>query len=302
MQTENNITHVPVLYNEVLEHCPEHAKIIADGTLGYGGHALGLLEKYPTIEHYYGFDIDPHIFVKTTKKIQDTTATKPDLAKKFEGHNTSYTKIADTLTEKQKQADFVLLDLGVNMEHFKDLSRGFSIQGNEQLDMRFDTNNNPLTAEKILNSYNEQQLSTIFQTYADFNEKKSGEIARNIIKHRNKKAITHTQDLKDILSVSGLGFKASIIIFQALRIETNHEMDNLHHALTNIPKILAKGGIFAIITFHSIEDRIVKYAFKDLAKTEDFELLHKKAIQPHYTEIQRNRASRSAKLRLLKKL
>ncbi len=79
-------------------------------------------------------------------------------------------------------------------------------------------------------------------------------------------------------------------------------MDNLNHALATLPKILAKGGIFAIITFHSIEDRIVKYAFKDLAKTEDFELVQKKAIQPHYTEIQKNRASRSAKLRVLRKL
>ncbi len=188
------------------------------------------------------------------------------------------------------------------MEHFKDISRGFSIQGNEILDMRFDTKNNPLTAEKILNSYNEQQLSILFQTYADFNKKKSTEIARNIIKYRNKQPITHTQDLKEILSTSGLGFKASIIIFQALRIETNHEMDNLNHALTTIPKILANGGIFAIITFHSIEDRIVKYAFKNLAQIEEFELVQKKAIQPHYTEIQKNRASRSAKLRLLRKI
>ncbi len=165
------IHHVPVLLNEVVQSVPEHAKIVVDGTLGYGGHCKNILETYPHIQKYYGFDIDPNIFAKTIKKLQDTTA--PDLAKKIEGHNRSYTTIADTLIEKQEQADFVLLDLGVNMEHFKDLSRGFSIQGNEILDMRFDTNNNPLTAKKILNNYSEQQLSTIFQTYADFNEKKS---------------------------------------------------------------------------------------------------------------------------------
>ncbi len=288
------IDHIPVLLNEVINAVPEQTKIVVDGTLGYWGHSKAILEKFPQIKEQYGFDIDPNIFSKTIKKFENE--------KNFQGYNQSYTTIPQVFAQNNKKIDFVLLDLGVNMEHFKDISRGFSIQGNEKLDMRFDTKNNPLTAEYILNTYNEGELSTIFQIYADFNEKKSNEIARNIINYRLKKTITHTQDLKDILSKTGLGFKASIVIFQAIRIEVNQEMENVKKVLKEIPEVLAKNGVFAIITFHSIEDRIVKYAFKERASTAEFELVNKKAIQPHYTEIQKNRASRSAKLRLLRKI
>lgn len=189
-----NIHHIPVLLNEVVQAVPNTAKIIIDGTLGYGGHTKAILQEYPMIEHYYGFDLDPHIFSKTMQKFTSEN--------RFTGYNQSYTTIEETMKKNNQQADFVLLDLGVNMEHFKDQSRGFSIQGNELLDMRFNPKNNPLTASEILQSYSEQQLTTIFQEYADFNEKKSQEISRNIIKARIHHPITHTQELKTILSES----------------------------------------------------------------------------------------------------
>ncbi len=117
--TKNNIHHVPVLLNEVVQAVPENAKIIADGTLGYGGHCKKILETYPTIQKYYGFDIDPSIFAKTTKKLQEEDIENTlDITERFEGHNSSYTTIADFFSNKnteekniKKNPDFVLLDL-----------------------------------------------------------------------------------------------------------------------------------------------------------------------------------------------
>lgn len=296
---EKKIEHIPVLYKEILDNCPENAKIIIDGTLGYGGHALGLLAKYPSIERYYWFDLDPNIFENTRKKF----GAYQDI---FKGIQQSYTTIQEYCQENNISwwVDYSILDLGVNMEHFKDKKRGFSVQWDEILDMRFDNSeqSKSKSAKEILNSYSEPELSRVFQEYADFTAKKSEEIAKKIIKTRKITPLQTTQNLKDILAECWLGYKASIVIFQAIRIETNQEILNLKTALATIPHLLNSGGIFAIITFHSTEDRIVKYAFKDYANTEEFELASKKAIQPHYTEVQKNRPSRSAKLRLLRKI
>ena len=194
------------------------------------------------------------------------------------------------------------------MEHFKDWTRGFSLNTDAPLDMRFDNKSNNLdgkqnvSAYDIINKYNSIDLTKIFVDYAEFTEQKSQEIARHIVKSRKSSPIKTTFDLKNALSQVGLGQKASVVIFQAIRIETNKEIDNLKLVLSQIPDILSNWWRCGIITFHSIEDRVVKLFFKNLAKQEWYQLVSKKAIKPHYKEVEKNRASRSAKYRIIEKL
>jgi 16S rRNA (cytosine1402-N4)-methyltransferase len=130
-----------------------------------------------------------------------------------------------------------LNDLGVNLEHFKDISRGFSIRGDVPLDMRFDTSAGK-TAADILAAYTTDQLAHIFEEYADFSSPKALELAKHIVTTRKQNPITTTQEFKKILNDCGLGDPASIVIFQALRIETNKELDNLKRFLAEFPDCL----------------------------------------------------------------
>ncbi|HCB51144.1 TPA: 16S rRNA (cytosine(1402)-N(4))-methyltransferase [Patescibacteria group bacterium] len=185
------------------------------------------------------------------------------------------------------------------MEHYKDTSRGFSIKGEAPLDMRFDINKG-ITAKEWLTRAKPEDITKCFVEYADFTEPKAQELANAIIRARNKSPLTTTRQLRQVLYDCGLGDPASSIIFQAIRIEVNQELEQLKVFLQKLPDLLASGGKCAIITFHSTEDRMVKNCFKELLQ-KGWNLITKKAIQPTYQEIQRNKASRSAKLRILQK-
>ncbi|MCK9467390.1 MAG: 16S rRNA (cytosine(1402)-N(4))-methyltransferase RsmH [Candidatus Absconditabacterales bacterium] len=285
------IKHFPVMLNEVLESVPTNCKIIVDGTLGHGGHSKAILEKIFSIKKLLGFDLDPNI-------LEDTKDRLKEFGNKIEFIGSSYVNVPKFLG-KQK-ADFILLDLGVNMEHFKDGKRGFSLNYDSQLDMRFD-NKNGKSAYDIINNYSEKELTKVFVDYAEFSILKAEEIAKIIVTKRRNKKIESTFELKALLNQVGLGQKASTVIFQAIRIETNKEIDNLKMLLDNLPTILSEGGRCGIITFHSLEDRIVKNYFKDLSKSGLFELVYKKAIPATYQEVLKNRASRSAKYRVIEK-
>ncbi len=286
------INHVSVMLDDVLASVPQDTKIVVDGTLGHWWHTRAILDQFPSVKKVYWFDLDPNILSETKNRLSD-------LSDKIEFAQDSYTNISKVLWDAK--ADFVLLDLWVNMEHFKDWWRGFSINYDSKLDMRFDINSKT-SAYEIIHDYSLEQLSNIFQEYADFTAQKSDEIARHIVKSRKEKAIETTFDLKNILNQVWLGQKASTIIFQAIRIETNKEIDNLKLALGQIPAILSTWWRFGVITFHSIEDRIVKNYFKQLSQDSNFQLLYKKAVKPYYTEVQKNRASRSAKYRVIQKI
>ncbi|NOZ44996.1 MAG: 16S rRNA (cytosine(1402)-N(4))-methyltransferase RsmH [bacterium] len=212
----------------------------------------------------------------------------------------SYANI-DSLVKKEKipGIDYILLDLGVNMEHFKDQERGFSINSDYPLDMRFDRTQET-SARTIIRYYPFEKLKKIFIMYADFGEKKAEEISHAIIKQRKKQDIVTSRDLKKIFASCSIGQKASIVLFQAIRIEVNQEMNNLELFLEKIPSLMNPQGRIAIMSYHSIEDRIVKTHFKQLSQ-QGFQWLNKKTIKPHYTEIQKNRASRSAKFRIIEK-
>ena len=286
------INHFPVMLNEVLESIPMNCKIVVDWTLGHWWHSRAILEKFPSVKKLFGFDLDPSILEKTKNRLKD-------LKNKIEFIWSSYVNIPKFLWGQK--ADFVLLDLWVNMEHFKDWERGFSLNYNSKLDMRFD-NKNGKSAYDINNDYSEQELIRIFVDYAEFSIPKAQEIARIMVRERKNKKIETTFELKNLLNQVGLGQKASTVIFQAIRIETNKEIDNLKLMLDQLPNVLSDWWRCGIITFHSLEDRIVKNYFKDLSKSGLFELVYKKAIPASYQEVLKNRASRSAKYRVIEKI
>jgi 16S rRNA (cytosine1402-N4)-methyltransferase len=186
------------------------------------------------------------------------------------------------------------------MEHFKNAERGFSINSDAPLDMRFSTTN-PLTAQTIINTYSASQLEQMLTTYGDFSPKTANYLVQGIIEARKKSLYITTGQLITTLRLLHLPQKKIAVFFQALRIETNAELDQLKIFLQTFSKQITIGGRCAIITYHSIEDRMVKIAFKTLTDTGDFRLVNKKVIQPHYTEVATNKAARSAKLRIIEK-
>lgn len=286
------VEHVPVMLEDVIKYIPSKPKIVVDWTLWHWWHTKAMLDDFPSIKKVYWFDLDPNILADTKKRLEK-------YSNKIEFIWKSYTEILGVLWSKK--ADFVLLDLGVNMEHFKDWSRGFSLNYDSDLDMRFN-DKDWKSAYDIVNNYSIEELKKIFVEYAEFTEKKSEEIARHIVQERREKKIQTTFELKNILWQVGLGQKASVVIFQAIRIETNKEIDNLKLVLEQIPEVLSNWWRCGIITFHSIEDRVIKLFFKELAKQDWFHLVSKKAIKPHYKEVEKNRASRSAKYRIIEKI
>lgn len=293
MTNQEEIHHTPVMLQEVLNSLPANPKIVVDWTLWHGWHTSHMLKLFPTIQKLYWFDLDPNIFRETKEKLE------PEFGDKINFQNRSYTEIQSVLWDEK--ADFVLVDLWVNLEHFKDWNRGFSTNIDGKLDMRFD-NTNGKSAYDIVNHYSVPELTKIFEDYAEFTPKKSEEIAKKIVETRKNKPIETTFELKFLLNELGLGQKACAVIFQAFRIETNKEIDNVKMLLGEIPNILSEWWRCGIITFHSLEDRVVKQWFKALAETWNFSLVYKKAVQPTYQEIQKNRPSRSAKYRVIEKI
>lgn len=285
------IKHIPVLLDEVLKSIPETTSFLVDGTLGHGGHTQAILDKFNQVSVLW-IDRDPSIFQTTQEKLQQ-------YGSRFQAIQWSYADI-DTLIN-QKKPDYILLDIWVNMQHYKDTSRGFSIKWDAQLDMRFDPSQWIPASDRIAR-VSASDLEKCFIDYADFTPPKAKELANAIIRVRTKSRISSTRQLRQVLYDCWLWWPASSVIFQAIRIEINQELEQLKIFLQKIPTLLNPGGRCAIITFHSIEDRIVKNAFKALSETKERNLYSKKAIQPTYQEVQKNKASRSAKLRIIEKV
>ena len=241
-------------------------------------------------------DLDPNMLSIAQKNLQALVNPKFQITY----INDSYSNI-DSVTKQYGKADFILLDLWVNMDHFKVWDRWFSINYDSMLDMRFDQSQ-PKSAYDIINTYSLPDLQKIFIEYADFTPIKSHELAQKIIQSRQQSPIQTTFDLKKILWECGLGKSAITVIFQSIRIQTNNEISKLKLFLDKLPDILSSWWLCCIITFHSIEDRVVKKAFQQLASTKRFDLVNKKAIKPTYIEVQKNKASRSSLLRIISQI
>ena len=281
------IKHVPVLWKEVLENLPLWAKSIMDGTVWHAGHSKLILEN--TNANLVAVDRDP-IIINIAKEVLK------DYEGRVEFISESYQNLDIIL--KNRKLDAILLDIWVNMEHFKDAKRWFSIKRNWPLDMRFDINQK-ITAEYVLKNYNQKQLENIFETWWDFKWKILKNIVRIVIKNRHK--LKTTFELKEVLKQIWLSEKKIAVVFQSLRIEVNKELEQLINFLNSFDRYLNSGGRCLIITYHSIEDRLVKNRFKELDKN-GFKNLTKKVIFPTMEEIQTNKASSSAKLRIIEKI
>jgi 16S rRNA (cytosine1402-N4)-methyltransferase len=291
--------HEPVLLEEIDKLFSEmKIKTFFDGTLGAGGHAKRILEKHKEIELYIGCDKDPKAIGIAKKELLLWE-------KKVVFVRGSFSEVGNFLAkEKVKSIEGALLDLGVSSMQLDVAERGFSFQRCGRLDMRMDPESE-LTAEEIVNRYSKKELERIFR---DFGEEPQWRVAvQGIIEARRKKPIHTTKELSDLLEqvVRRRGkIHPATRIFQALRIEVNQELAELEKGLKETVQYLSPKGRMAVISFHSLEDRIVKNALRDLAKKEKdlFRLVTKKPQAPSLTEIRKNRRSRSAKLRAIERV
>ena len=290
---ESQIIHKPVMIKEILSFIPENSNIVVDATLGEGGHTKAMLDLNLEV---YGFERDKNILEIAKKRLSNY--------KKFYYYNNTYDKMIDSLPKNIiGNVDFILYDLGVSMFHFKKAERGFSFNENNKLDMRLGINK--INAYEVINKYEKKDLERIFKEYGEI--KNYSKLAEIIIKERNKKNIETAKELENIIFHNSDKSKKygkinpATLIFQAIRIEVNDELNILKKSIENIKNILKKYGVVVIISYHSLEDRIVKRFFKDNEKTKNkdgiFKLLNSKVLKPTNEEIKLNIASRSAKLR-----
>lgn len=266
--------HVPVLLKEVeILLDPRLGDIVVDGTLGGGGHSLMLANKIGAKGTLVGMDLDPASLEEAKKMFSEHSVAAQTY---FVQSNYKY---IDTVVSSLgiEAVDRILVDIGVSSYDFEGSGRGFSFQRDEPLDMRFDPTETPsnkkkepFTAKFILQSYSEKELSDLFKEYSE--EKFSSRIARGIVQRRMEQSIETTTDLFEIIKKSLPGavrYKAADSarrVFQALRIEVNRELENLKEFLPKAYNLLKPGGRLGVISFHSLEDRIVKQFYLDLAK------------------------------------
>lgn len=290
---EDEIIHKPVMINEVLSFIPKNSNIVIDATLGEGGHTKAMLDLNLEV---HSFERDKNILEIAKKRLSNY--------KKFHYYNDTYDKMTDLLPKNIiGNADFMLYDLGVSMFHFKKAERGFSFTENNKLDMRLGINEK--NAYQVINQYDKNDLERIFKEYGEI--KNPSKLVDSIIKERDKKNIETSKELENIIFHNSDKSKKygrinpATLIFQAVRIEVNDELNILKKSIENIKNILKKYGVIVIISYHSLEDRIVKRFFKDNEKTKNkdgiFKLLNSKVLTPTIEEIKLNPASRSAKMR-----
>lgn len=320
-------SHTPVLLDEVLENLEIKPNgVYVDCTLGGAGHSSKILEKLET-GLLVGFDKDQEAIDASTKKLSKICKvfSKDNFKKNNEKScliiKDDFKNSPSVLTELGiTTVDGILIDLGVSSHQLDTAERGFSFKKDAPLDMRMDSSQS-LTAKQIINSYSEDQLRNLFKEYGE--EEFAFSIAKNICKARALKEIETTLELNEIIENSmpkKVVFSrggAAKKVFQALRIEVNGELNLLKETIENLIKFLCPGGRIAIISFHSLEDRIVKNVFKDLAQgcicpknfpicvcnhKATIEIVTRKPIVASEKEQLENSRSTCAKLRVAKKL
>ena len=287
-------SHSPVLFKEVLEYLNiKKNGIYVDGTVGLGGHSNQILKYLSNKGRLIGVDRDARTL----------TICKNNLNKKnqnFSLHNDSYDNINSILDSQNiKTVDGILLDLGLSSYQLNDSERGFSFNSNGELDMRFDTSQST-KAKDILNHYETDQLADIIYKYGE--ERRSRVIAKNIIKVRPLEKISELVEAIRVSTPPKNRNKSIARVFQAIRITVNDELKKLDEFLSFFYKNLNMGGIIAIISFHSLEDRIVKHQFKKLEKESVLKIITKKPITPSEKELNLNRRARSSKLRVAQRV
>ena len=296
-------SHFPVMLSEIIKYSsPSKGGIFLDCTFGGGGYSKALLEYSKTKVVGLDRDIAAKVIAeKLEKKYQN----------RFKFYHLKFSQLNEVIKGK---VDVVIFDLGVSSIQLKNLTRGFSFRSNETLDMKMGLCN--FSAQEVINNLSEAQLKLIIKILGE--EKEASKIAKNIVRARAKKKISKVSELVKIIEQSKKkNFSRTINpctkTFQALRIFVNREITELINGIIYATKLLRPGGKILIVSFHSIEDKIIKYYFTNYAKNKSkpsrylpevnldtyhlFENYNKKIIKPSINELKKNNASRSAKLR-----
>ena len=305
--------HISVLLEESISSLNlDESSIIVDATLGYGGHSSNILERIKK-GHLFAFDQDSEAIRHSTDRLKKI--------------GTNFTIIKSNFVHLQEELnnlgvykiDGALFDLGVSSPQLDDEERGFSFHTDAKLDMRMDRDQE-LSAYEVVNNYSKEELSRIVTKYGE--DKFANNIAKKIVEYRESKPIETTLELVEVIKTA-VPMKFRIDrhparqIFQAIRIEVNHELDVIEPAINQALDMLNVGGRVAVITFHSLEDRLVKNIFKEKCKIDDkvkglpnipeeylpdFKLIYNKAIAPSDEEIKNNPRARSSKLRVIERI
>ena len=311
------MNHIPVLLEEVLEYLnPKPNKNFVDCTFGSGGHAAAILEKTKPDGKLLGIDLDINLFKTKAAEIKyqiSPPTADPLKAEKINNRlilvQNNFANLKKIVKENNfKSVNGVLLDLGFSSWQMEKSGRGFSFRKNEPLKMSYklQITNYELTAEYVVNVWLEKELVKIFQEYGE--ERFSRRIAKKICEERKIKAIRTTFQLVEIIRRAiPSRFRHQRIhcatrVFQALRIIVNDELNNLKKVLPQAVEVLEPNGKIAVISFHSLEDRIVKHFFKEQSKLGKLKIITKKPIIPTSKEVEKNSRSRSAKLRVAMKI
>ena len=290
--------HFPVMRQEVLALlAPAGKRTIVDCTVGLGGHAEALLEAAGPQAVLIGVDLDPRNLLKTKERLA-----------RFEGRfrlfEANFADVDEVLREAGvASADAVLADLGVCSVHLDEPGRGFSFQSDGPLDMRMGAAG-PSAAD-LVNRWNEAELAEVIWRYGE--ERFSRRIARAIVEARRHGRIERTGQLAEIVwralgGRRGRRIHPATRTFQAIRIAVNRELENLQHLVEKSLQFLSVGGRVAIISYHSLEDRVVKQQFIAAARTGKYRLVTKKPHRPDATEVGENPRSRSARLRAIERI
>ncbi len=296
--------HRPVLPDEVLHLLnPQKGEVYVDCTLGEAGHAAEVGRRLGPTGTVIGIDRDPEALASAGRRLEDAFAGE---GPRLHLIRANFTALADVLTRFSVAAvNRILFDLGVSSRHLDDASRGFTYNETEApLDMRMDPDQE-LTAETIVNEYSEQALTGIIRRYGE--ERWASRIALFIVQARDRAPLRTTGQLVKVIeaaipaSARRTGPHPARRTFQSLRVAVNDELDPLERTFRTAVDWLAPTGRIAIISFHSLEDRIAKHTFRALNQEGKVIILTKRPVEASQTEIQNNPRSRSAKLRVAEK-
>lgn len=302
------ITHYPVMVRDIMENYLSNLNAqsplrFIDGTGGEGGHVEAVLKEFVGSEVLF-LDRDSEMLGRAEKRLNHNKRSHP--------LELNYSELSFEHLGKlgwNEGVDGILLDLGISTYHITESGRGFSFRGTEDLDMRLNRNldSRSTTAYDVINSYPSKELERIFYEYGE--ERWTKKIVERIVERRKTNPISTNMELAKLVE-STIPRKfwppknhPSLRVFQALRIEVNRELEHLKLAIRSLPKLLREGGVMQVISFHSLEDRIVKHGFRELVQgNPEFVYIDKKPKLPCDDEVKLNPPSRSAKLRSIKKI
>ena len=316
----NEYRHIPVLLTECLEHThPETHTTFVDATLGGAGHALEIAKRIGPAGHLIGIDQDDVALAAARQRLE---ALPADIRPQLSILKGNFGQLDELLLQLEiPSIDAILFDIGVSSVQIDTPSRGFSFKENGPLDMRMDPGKQTTTAAEIINTLNATDLARIIRNNSD--ERWASRIAEFIVEAREKEPITQSEQLVDIVkaaipaSARRKGGHPAKRTFQALRIEVNGELDVLRRGLESAIRWLSPGGKIAVISYHSLEDRIVKDMFKRFSQgctcppdlpicvcgnTPVLKVETRKPVLPSAEEVERNPRARSAKLRVATRL